>query len=396
MADGIPAYSVCLLDLSQRCPTRKVLSVFPVLMLLWWIVGLLSLAVLGGGGYLIYAWYNGIVVGTAYLVGGVLMVALSLLGRPLVLFLVGRPDADEPRMTREGRKQRVNAPDGTELHVEFYGPEDAPTIVMTHGWGMNSTVWYYAKRDLAKRFRLIVWDLPGLGESSEPTDKDYKLEKLAEYLAVVVGLAGDRPVVLLGHSIGGMITQTFCRLFPDQLGSRVVGLILVHTTYTDPAKTTFLKRLLHALEKPVLVPLMYLTVVLSPVVKLMNWLSYWNGSLHLVNAFTGFGSRPTRGQLEFTTLFQPISSPAVQARGDLAMFGFDESRTLPTIPIPTLVIAAHRDRLTIPEASAYIHEHIPASELVTLKPAGHSGFLEQHERFAELVTGFVEARTERA
>ncbi len=203
-------------------------------------------------------------------------------------------------------------------------------------------------------------------------------------------------MVLLGHSIGGMITQTFCRLFPDQLGSRVVGLVLVHTTYTDPAKTTFLKRLLHALEKPVLVPLMYLTVVLSPVVELMNWLSYWNGSLHLVNAFTGFGSRPTRGQLEFTTLFQPISSPAVQARGDLAMFGFDESRTLPTIPVPTLVIAAHRDRLTIPEASVYIHEHIPASELETLKPAGHSGFLEQHERFAELVSGFVEARTERA
>lgn len=369
---------------------------FPVLMLLWWIIGLLSLALLGGGGYLIYAWYTGIVVGTAYLVGGVLMVALSLLGRPLVLLLVGRPDADEPRMTREGRQQRVQAPDGTELHVEFYGPEDAPTIVMTHGWGMNSTVWHYAKRDLAKRFRLIVWDLPGLGESSEPTDKDYKLEKLAEYLSVVVGLAGDHPVVLLGHSIGGMITQTFCRLFPGQLGRRVVGLILVHTTYTDPAKTTFLKRLLHALEKPVLVPLMYITIVLSPVVKLMNWLSYWNGSLHLVNAFTGFGSRPTRGQLEFTTLYQPISSPAVQARGDLAMFGFDEIRTLPTISVPTLVIAAHRDRLTIPEASVYLHEHIPASDLETLKPAGHSGFLEQHERFAELVSGFVEARTERA
>ena len=50
-----------------------------------------------------------------------------------------------------------------ELRVESYGREDAPPIILTHGWGANSTEWDYLKKELADDFRLIVWDLPGLG-----------------------------------------------------------------------------------------------------------------------------------------------------------------------------------------------------------------------------------------
>ena len=60
-------------------------------------------------------------------------------------------------------------PDGSELRVECYGPADAPPIVLTHGWGADSTEWYYQKKHLAERFRLIVWDEPGLGLSKKPT-----------------------------------------------------------------------------------------------------------------------------------------------------------------------------------------------------------------------------------
>src|SRR3954467_12786732 len=51
------------------------------------LLGLLSFAVLGGGIYLIWAWFAGVVVGTAYLVGGLAMFAFTFLGRPLVLML---------------------------------------------------------------------------------------------------------------------------------------------------------------------------------------------------------------------------------------------------------------------------------------------------------------------
>ena len=60
-------------------------------------------------------------------------------------------------------QQRLRRPDGSELQIEFYGPEDGPPIILTHGWGLDSREWNYLKRDLSGVFRLIVWDEPGLG-----------------------------------------------------------------------------------------------------------------------------------------------------------------------------------------------------------------------------------------
>ncbi len=101
--------------------------------------------------------------------------------------------------------QRLARPDGSEINVEFYGPEDAPTLILTHGWGPDSTVWYYAKKQLIDQFRVIVWDLPGLGKSRKPQNRDYSLENFAHDLNAVVNVAGDQPVMLLGHSMGAML-----------------------------------------------------------------------------------------------------------------------------------------------------------------------------------------------
>jgi pimeloyl-ACP methyl ester carboxylesterase len=76
----------------------------------------------------------------------------------------------------------------------------------------------------------------------------------------VLGLAGNRSALLLGHSIGGMIILTFCQLFPAALGTRVAGLVLVHTTYTNPVRMTKLAGLTTMLERPVIVPLLHLTI----------------------------------------------------------------------------------------------------------------------------------------
>ena len=93
---------------------------------------------------------------------------------------------EDPKSDRGGEVQRLRRPDGSELQVECYGPPDAPPIVLTHGWGVNSTEWYYVKKHLADRFRLIVWDLPGLGLSKKPDNNDFRLEKLAADLDAVL------------------------------------------------------------------------------------------------------------------------------------------------------------------------------------------------------------------
>jgi len=254
---------------------------------------------------------------------------------------------------------------------------------------MNSTEWYYLKQQLTDTFRLIVWDLPGLGLSTQPANHDYSLENLARDLEAVLAFAGNRPALLLGHSIGGMITLTFCRLFPEALGPRVAGLALVHTTYTNPVRTTQGAKLLTALERPLIVPLLHLTIWLSPLVWLMNWMSYFNGMAHLFTKQSGFAGTETGEQIAFATSFQPLASPAVLARGMFGMLGYDATATLPQINIPTLLVPGNLDSTCKPEASERMHQSIPSAQLAPLFPAKHMGLLEHNEQFAARVRQFA-------
>jgi pimeloyl-ACP methyl ester carboxylesterase len=213
---------------------------------------------------------------------------------------------------------------------------------MIHGWGLDSQEWYYAKKELAQKHRLIVWDLPGLGLSDSPRDRDWSLEKMAQDLDLVIEATGFQQVFLVGHSIGGMIILTYCRLFADKLTERIAGLVLAQTTYTNPAKTTQWAGLMQALQKPLLEPMCHLMVWLSPLVWLTNWLSYLNGSAHRSTERSSFSGSETRGQLEFMTRYTVTAWPAVLARGFLGMFRYDATAVLPTIPVPTWVVAGDR------------------------------------------------------
>ena len=85
------------------------------------------------------------------------------------------------------------------------------------GWDLDATAWFYEKKHLASAFRLVLWDLPGLGLSSQPHDRAYSIERFAHSLKRLVDVAsGNPPVILVGHSIGGMTLLTFCRLFPKR------------------------------------------------------------------------------------------------------------------------------------------------------------------------------------
>jgi pimeloyl-ACP methyl ester carboxylesterase len=188
-----------------------------------------------------------------------------------------------------------------------------------------------------------------------------------------------------------MITLTFCRLFPEHLGRRVAGLALAHTTYTNPAETARFRRFLRAAQRPLLQPLLYLMIGLSPLVRLMNGLSYLNGMTHASTHWSQFGGSETREQLDFIARFSLSAPPSVTARGSLAMLRWDATPVLPAISVPTLVIAGDRDQATLPEASRRIHETVPGALLVELAPGGHLGLVEQHERFAEAVATFSAA-----
>ncbi len=393
-----------------------------------WFRGLLGLALLGLGIYLLKQWYdepNTVVVqapavrqggvdedgarrvtekrvhvsrwhlgldrSTAYLAGGLALTLLSLgggsVGFPLLRKSGG--EAAKAHPTSRGTEHRVKRPDGSELYAQTFGPDNAPPIVMTHGWSVDSTEWDYSRDALAKGHRLILWDLPGLGKSSRPANNDYSLENLARDLDAIVGLAGGKPVVLLGHSIGGMINLTYCQVFPEALGHRVAGIVQVHTSYTNPVKTAKQHALYEALQKPILEPLCHPMIWLAPVFWVMNWISYLNGSTHRSTHKSSFSGNEAREHLAKVSRYGPKAWPGVVGRGMLAMFRYDATRTMDTVPVPCLIVPGDLDELTTPEASVTMVESLPKATLHTLKPARHMGHMEHHGEFVATVSGFV-------
>ena len=338
------------------------------------------------------AWRPGADWTTAYLAGGLLLGIVALGGgRGLWwLRLKLRPATDDPRHERDAETRRIVRPDGSEIHVEFRGPRDGLPIVLTHGWGASATEWYYLRRQLGDRYRLIAWDLPGLGLSKGPSNRDFSVAKFADDLHALLAEAGDRPAILLGHSIGGMITLEFCKRYAAELRDRIAGLVLIHTSHTNPLLMTKTRWIAAPLQKPVIEPLAYLMIGLSPLVWLMNMLSYLNGSQHRSNHKQLFDGTETWGQLDFVTKYIPYVWPATYARGLLGMFHWDATDVLPHISVPTLVVAAVADKITLPEASEIIRSRCPTAKLVTLAPAGHMGLIERHEELGRAVRSFAE------
>lgn len=372
----------------------------PLIVLARLVLSLVSLAILAAGGYLLWSWHDGYWALDAYGVShhiqepwrlwtAVGLLAWSFLGRSIVPLLIAKPDKNPTRPER-GDHQMIASPTGSTLYVESHGPQDAPPVILTHGWGLDSTIWYYLRQQLSQRFRVIVWDLPGLGRSRAASGAAVDLSHFARDLKAVLELANGKPAILVGHSIGGMTLQTLVRDHPEVLDERVAGMVLVNTTYTNPLRTMVASGLALALRWPLLEPAFRLAIWLQPLAWLSAWQSYLSGSAHLANR-VGFASHVTRSQLEHTTLLATRNPPAASARGNLAMFRWDADGALQAITVPTLILSGDADLVTKCEASRTLARATPGGRLEVIEDANHMGFLERSEIYNGQIQQFCEA-----
>lgn len=214
------------------------------------------------------------------------------------------------------------------------------------------------------------------------------LPAFAEDLRRVVMSSGDERVVLVGHSIGGMMIQTLVRDHPDFIRDRVAGVVLINTTYTNPLRTMIFPRLVKALQKPVLEPVFHLMAWLQPLFWLGAWQGYLSGSAHMANRL-GFGRYVTRSQLEHTTLLATRNPPAVQALGNLAMFHWDATGALRDLGVPLLALGGALDIVTKPDASQVMAADAPSAELEVIDGVNHMGFLERADSYHLAIETFV-------
>lgn len=125
-------------------------------------------------------------------------------------------------MSESMKERRVTLSSG-ELAIQEWGDNTQPTIVCLHGWLDNSATFHRLAPLLAKKYHLLLVDLPGHGMSQPLADGAHyyiwqNIETLFELLAVM----DLKQVHLLGHSMGGVVASLFSGTFPDKVLSLVL------------------------------------------------------------------------------------------------------------------------------------------------------------------------------
>jgi pimeloyl-ACP methyl ester carboxylesterase len=298
------------------------------------------------------------------------------------------PEAGEPFGGIRGKPATVTSHDGTELYVEELG--GGPCLVFCHGFSLNQDIWHYQRRDLPASFRCVFFDQRGHGRSGSARDDDYSLHALARDLKAVIDWTGEDRVVVVAHSMAGMAALELASAFPEELGSRVAGLVLLDTTFAD---------VLHGMAASVTsrATATVKRAVLSAGLKFLGQdpkraqaLRRRGSDLgYLGTRLFGFGPKPSPAQVAFVDRTLAATDAEIWAKAFPSLLDFDHSEVLGRIDVPTLVAVGDKDRLTPVTAARHMAEKISGARLLILEDAGHMAMLEEHEVLNAEIAAFA-------
>jgi pimeloyl-ACP methyl ester carboxylesterase len=302
------------------------------------------------------------------------------------------------------RTALVQADDGTLLSVEEIGPRDAPlTVVFVHGYTLSMASWTFQRRTLAEELatanghrpdaRLVFYDQRGHGASRRGPAENSTIEQLARDLETVLARRVPRgPVVLVGHSMGGMTVMGLAALRPDLFGSRIVGAALISTSSGNLADLSFgLPEMLTRVRAAVL-PVAAWTMRRRPAFAertrrlAADLVSAATWSL----SFSSTDIDPALGRyVDAMIAGTPVD---VIAEFYPALAGLDETGSLePLRAIPTLVLTGDEDRMIPKEHSDLIVKELGGAgdggvEYVVVPDAGHMVMLEKPDEVTAALT----------
>ena len=309
------------------------------------------------------------------------------------------PDAREPFFALPADAEpAVTADDGVPLHVEVVGPAgDVPvTVVFCHGYTQELAVWHYQRQALAadNPGRLVFWDQRAHGRSGRGAPERSTIDQLGRDLAAVLAAtAPTGPVVLVGHSMGGMTIMALADQQPAAFGSRVVGVALIGTSSGRLADLTL--GLPVALAPVTRRVLPYLTRGMRSAPQPFERTRRLGTDLAFVLARRlAFGSGDVSPSLvEFVETMTARCPVDVVAEFYDSFTSHDKLAALDVLRgVETLVLVGSEDRVTPVEHSRGLADALPAAQLVVVEGAGHMVQLER----APLVTLQLRALLRRA
>jgi len=293
------------------------------------------------------------------------------------------------------RKYSVDAADGVALHVEEVGPVTAPiTVIFSHGWTLRAGSWHYQRLGLAGpgfgdppsdgsegapesvTARLVFYDQRSHGQSTRAPESHSTMNHLAADLHSMIATAAPvGPVVLIGHSMGGMAILTLAAHDPGLFAERVAGIGLICTGATY-LKSSELNRLLTTGGNP-LVRAVTTVAARYPAIFERGRASSRDAAWLLTRSL-GFARRDVPGAM-VDYLDEMISGTPVDVIAEFApaLFSHDQSAAVPALAgIPTAIITGDMDRMTPIDRSQAIADVLPDAEFVVAAGSGHMTMME--------------------
>ena len=296
---------------------------------------------------------------------------------------------------------RVKVADGVTLHAEVdevapydtggtrHRPGEA-TIVFVHGYALNLDCWHFQRQHFRGKRRMVFFDQRSHGRSDRSPREDATVDQLGRDLKVVLDeLVPTGPVVLVGHSMGGMTIMALAEQHPELFGDRVVGAALASTTagglrphriiskyIPDAIGGTVGNRLIAGLARaPELVD---------------RARRPGSNAGYLVTDTFAFGDDVPSSYVEFVDEILAGTPFEVLAEFFPNFEALDKFAVLHAFAqVPTMIIGGTKDLLTGIGHSRKLAAVIPGSRLVELPGAGHMVILERSTRVNEVLQELV-------
>lgn len=291
------------------------------------------------------------------------------------------PHAGERFGSLTGTPVPVLADDGTRLYAEIDNDDRRDlAIVFCHGWTLTRDSWHFQRRALRGLGRLVFWDHRGHGRSGSAGDRSsYCVEQLAHDLRAVIEqtVPPETPVVLVGHSMGGITIMKFADEYPDLIGSKVRAAGLVCTSSGGLGEISLGLPAAIARFNRVLMPRGIRAAALGA--NLLEHVRHLGrDTALLVEDFLAFGPAASPSAVRFTEEMMTYTRMEALTGFVHSMTSADELSPCETLKkAETLIIAAENDALTPVEHSLTIATKCPEARLEVIPTVGHMAMLER-------------------
>ncbi|WP_141012562.1 alpha/beta fold hydrolase [Nocardioides sambongensis] len=290
----------------------------------------------------------------------------------------------------------VVADDGVPLHVEvdevaadsaggFFrrhrSSRTAPvTVIFVHGYCLQMDCWHFQRAAYRDLVRTVYYDQRSHGRSGRSSRENANFEQLGRDLrAVIEATVPDGPVVLVGHSMGGMSIIALAEQFPELIGDQVVGIGLISTTAggLDPGRM-FLPMVPARLSAP------FSHRAVSTLQRGHRGVDRLRRLGQAVATVAvdriAFGREVPRGYVEFVDDMLSQTSFEVIADFFPHFAGLDKFDLIELFgQVPTSIICGTKDRLTSIGHARKLHSRIDGSRLLECEGAGHMVIMECHD-----------------